>query len=541
MAKPCKYQQEAVARFGLLPLPPEISCAGDWKLYLKERGAAADAEAARAAADAEEDDEYSEADLYGHALERDMRAAAQAALSADAGADPALAAALLAGLRVSADPEWEDGDAEGQLHALEAREIACRAARRGGGGGGGGDANNARAAVPGHKGSDDAAHLPLTAQVVPSAAFEARYWPVEYCSRREESGPQCSAAVLSSTAVRSQLWSPYALPRSVDIKLDYHHRTRSSWVDFGVAAAVRCAPRDGKKATWTPLFSCAFEDVPETGVEHIDRDAWRAVEAHDARGLDARGVATLRRWLFAEKPPGHHSGVISAPPQRSRAAERASDCAADSAAAAAAAASGMPSVCHCSLRCHRNLPAPVTMVHCPFPLPLSLSVEQGTAHRAGISDYALLSLVLAACGARLRQVHVGHTWRAYAAREAMARDGAWRDELADTTLSWVEHRARAATGALRPVDRYYEPYDVQSARTEWGREICSRLMDDGLMREEERARGSDDDDDDDDDDYDDEDDEEDAKMMPYVAPADAWAHFAGAGAPPPGRGGAGLW
>ena len=35
-------------------------------------------------------------------------------------------------------------------------------------------------------------------------------------------------------------------------------------------------------------------------------------------------------------------------------------------------------------------------------------------------------------------------------------------------VSWFEYQARLVTGALRPSDSYYQPYDERKAKTEWG-------------------------------------------------------------------------
>ena len=40
-------------------------------------------------------------------------------------------------------------------------------------------------------------------------------------------------------------------------------------------------------------------------------------------------------------------------------------------------------------------------------------------------------------------------------------------------MSWLEHAARAAAGALRPVDAYYEPYNLLEAKAEWGRAVLA--------------------------------------------------------------------
>lgn len=54
-------------------------------------------------------------------------------------------------------------------------------------------------------------------------------------------------------------------------------------------------------------------------------------------------------------------------------------------------------------------------------------------------------------------------------------------------MSWLEHAARSAAGALRPVDAYYEPYDLLEAKAECGRMVLDARMERGLDEDEDEG------------------------------------------------------
>lgn len=58
-------------------------------------------------------------------------------------------------------------------------------------------------------------------------------------------------------------------------------------------------------------------------------------------------------------------------------------------------------------------------------------------------------------------------------------DAGYRDEDIpdeDFTVNWVDHALRTATlTSMRPVDFFYEPYDMQAARTRWEEQVQEYL------------------------------------------------------------------
>ena len=80
-----------------------------------------------------------------------------------------------------------------------------------------------------------------------------------------------------------------------------------------------------------------------------------------------------------------------------------------------------------------------------------------------LDDFAFLRLIFASCGTAdfgPPQGHVGYTWSPDldTLKEMIAKGFLGEDD--DASLSWLEYQARLVSGALRPQDKYYVPYDL---------------------------------------------------------------------------------
>ena len=122
-----------------------------------------------------------------------------------------------------------------------------------------------------------------------------------------------------------------------------------------------------------------------------------------------------------------------------------------------------------------------------------------------LDNFALLRLVFASCGtADFGSIlgHTGHSWPSFRNRQqafdALVADGVLAEDSdpyeSIKGVGWLEYQARLITGALRPQDLYYEPYDIMGAKTAWAEVVLRNLAD-----------GSDGEDEDEDEDEDDED------------------------------------
>lgn len=102
-----------------------------------------------------------------------------------------------------------------------------------------------------------------------------------------------------------------------------------------------------------------------------------------------------------------------------------------------------------------------------------------------LTDFDFLRLLFASFGtADFRILHgdVGHCWsitsdlRANLIDEGVVEGS--NEEFKDFTgLNWLEYQARLVAGALRPFDKYYIPYDLIEAKSEWGQkalEVCGQ-------------------------------------------------------------------
>jgi hypothetical protein len=90
-----------------------------------------------------------------------------------------------------------------------------------------------------------------------------------------------------------------------------------------------------------------------------------------------------------------------------------------------------------------------------------------------LDDFPFLRLLFAACGSAefcTHKGHIGYEWCSYLGSFAQEVDEVvggrtgWK-------LGWLEHRVRVISGTLRPLDRYYEPYDIVKKKGEWGERV----------------------------------------------------------------------
>ena len=89
--------------------------------------------------------------------------------------------------------------------------------------------------------------------------------------------------------------------------------------------------------------------------------------------------------------------------------------------------------------------------------------------RAEISKFTLMNLLLVpieTLSLKLGQLHE-------VTRQATIDVGYPKRDIPtkNTKVSWLEHQLPIATQKARPVDSFYQPYDVQRERTEWGLEV----------------------------------------------------------------------
>lgn len=103
-----------------------------------------------------------------------------------------------------------------------------------------------------------------------------------------------SAALRSlSLAARLRAGGPGA-----ELRMDYHRRERSSWVEFSFSVSWRPlpAPPDARRRSrgWTRLARAHYEDAPRTGDAAVDENMYECIEIDDASGLTAQQVARLR-------------------------------------------------------------------------------------------------------------------------------------------------------------------------------------------------------------------------------------------------------
>ena len=96
-----------------------------------------------------------------------------------------------------------------------------------------------------------------------------------------------------------------------------------------------------------------------------------------------------------------------------------------------------------------------------------------------LTDFDFLRLLFGSFGTAGFQIlhgDVGHSWSIGSDLHAqLIQDGVVEnnDEIFQdfTGLNWLEYQARLVAGALRPYDKYYVPYDLIEAKSEWGLKV----------------------------------------------------------------------
>mmetsp|Transcript_2831 Transcript_2831/g.5895 ORF Transcript_2831/g.5895 Transcript_2831/m.5895 type:complete len:439 (-) Transcript_2831:102-1418(-) len=222
--------------------------------------------------------------------------------------------------------------------------------------------------------------------------------------------------VLRSGIYRSRVFSPYALPRGIELLHQFHRQKTLGTDEFhciwkfkllrfdgpnGDAVQHKLAkhwpagwnypePRYDAKNEMEYLCSNRLQGPPNDSAKGHN---WIAVESIDASNLNPATVMRLRRWIFGS---------------------------------------------------HRT--------------------------REILTDHSLLRLLFASCGSpnfRPIKGDVGYRWvPSGGTLEEMVAEG-----LNQEGISWLEYQAREASGALRPQDMYYEPYDLLEAKGKWGTQI----------------------------------------------------------------------
>jgi len=113
----------------------------------------------------------------------------------------------------------------------------------------------------------------------------------------------------------------------------------------------------------------------------------------------------------------------------------------------------------------------------------------GSSHKSReiIDDFSFLRLLFAACGCAdfktPKARYIGYKWHS---SRSEFMDQVEKINPKGHSLNWLEYQVRLISGTLRPLDKFYEPYDILAAKSYWGREVLER-------RAEENSGGKEDD------------------------------------------------
>lgn len=245
------------------------------------------------------------------------------------------------------------------------------------------------------------------------------------------------------------IFSPFALPRAVRLKHKYHNRGRLSWVEFFVDWAFQLTSFDGVSVG---------DEVQQRLAEQFPKGISGRFQHC---GNDGSGFEDLCGARLLDPPETHDIADIG-------------------------------SVWSPVYDLQKDNLSPTTVRR----LRSWLFGSACQATKQLVSDWDLLVLLFASCGSDVRsgplRGRVGYSWEASFAGETHVRkilkaegcDSKGQDcgsEESDTedsdsegggpSVSWLEHAARTATGALRPIDSYFEPYDLLEAKAIWGRKV----------------------------------------------------------------------
>lgn len=218
--------------------------------------------------------------------------------------------------------------------------------------------------------------------------------------------------------VITTMFSPWALPRGIKMRMSSHQRARYASLEFwfdcsfqmtsftehkgkgrkidGDATHVDFREGDEDPDTWETLCSNGYKTPPRTGNSDIDFETWSDVEDIQVSRFIPGTITRLRRWIF-----------------------------------------------------------------------IDVARSKGR-----ISDFGLAQLLL--LPAKLPYIKIGHTTHP---QEQMLEDGFLAADVpsANVEVSWFEHQLRLATQKLRLIDTFYQPYDEKDAHTRWGEQVLDWL------------------------------------------------------------------
>jgi hypothetical protein len=299
---------------------------------------------------------------------------------------------------------------------------------------------------------------------------------------------------LNRLSVTVRLYCPYAIPACLEASSEYVRILGSETLDMEVSLAWRpllllpaagaegAAEAAGRAAAppppWRQLATSRFLQPPPTGCDALDRACSMEVQDTWTDGLSPAAVREIRGALFPGAPAGDALpsdwallrllltalGALDVltPNRRGYLMDLGHSWCARARAA------------RCQLR--RVPPPPTrvrsTRVRCaarPQPLLLVPSSRTPTLPLLpAAAAAAALTVPLLLGAARCRRRRRSPT---SADLQRMRDDGTLGpgdDEDGVEDVGWLEHAARGAAGARRPVDAHYAPYDVAKGKAEWG-------------------------------------------------------------------------
>ena len=114
--------------------------------------------------------------------------------------------------------------------------------------------------------------------------------------------------------------------------------------------------------------------------------------------------------------------------------------------------------------------------------------------RTILDDFQLLKYIFASCGAVqfcTLEGFVGYHWKATPDQvEEMLDFGLSTKETEQARnvgTNWLEYQCRLISGALRPMDHFYVPYDPRHHKGEWGKEVLvHRYVEHGYYEEDQK-------------------------------------------------------
>jgi hypothetical protein len=229
---------------------------------------------------------------------------------------------------------------------------------------------------------------------------------------------------LRSAEYQCEIFSPYAIPRAIELEHQFHERGRMYSAEFGVKWEFKLVRFDGEdngdyvtemyKDLWPSgryfvdaLYNASSgqellcgnyykHPPPYKDNEDVSLNCWTAVERINVKNFTPLTVKRMRRWIF---------GASLTP--------------------------------------------------------------------TGLSDFDFLRLALASMATpnfSTLNGHVGHEWD--------PRDSGFIDQTRGlpSSVTWLEYQSRLVTQTLRPgCDEYYEPYNELGAKGNWGMNVLDNI------------------------------------------------------------------